>query len=109
MIAAIDLQVWRQGHGYGFHEFARRQGDFALAGATALLDIGADNVVRRAALTLFGVATSPVRVEAAETRLTGQPLDVRGDPRGVCGGAADRADSAIFTPAASTAATSRRS
>jgi aerobic carbon-monoxide dehydrogenase medium subunit len=74
MIAAIDLQVWRQGHGHGFHEFARRQGDFALAGATALLDIGADNVVRRATLTLFGVATSPVRVEAAEARLTGQPL-----------------------------------
>ena len=38
--------------------------------------------MRRAALTLFGVATSPVRVEAAEARLTGQPLDVRGDPRG---------------------------
>src|SRR5580693_1744076 len=74
MIAAIDLQVWRHGHGYGFHEFARRQGDFALAGAAALLDIGADNIVRRAALTLFGVGTSPARVEAAETRLTGQPL-----------------------------------
>jgi carbon-monoxide dehydrogenase medium subunit len=74
MIAAIDLQVWRRGHGYGFHEFARRQGDFALAGAAALLDIGADNVVRRAALTLFGVGTSPVRVEAAEARLTGQSL-----------------------------------
>lgn len=75
MIAAIDLQLWPQGHGYGFHEFARRQGDFALAGAAALLDIGADNVVHRAGLTLFGIGTSPVRVEAAEARLTGQPLD----------------------------------
>jgi carbon-monoxide dehydrogenase medium subunit len=75
MIAAIDLQLWRPGHGYGFHEFARRQGDFAIAGAAALLDVGADGLVRRAALTLFGVATSPVRVEAAEARLTGQPLD----------------------------------
>ncbi len=55
MIAAIDLPTWRLGHGYGFHEFARRQGDFALAGAAALLDVGADNMVRRAALTLFGV------------------------------------------------------
>jgi aerobic carbon-monoxide dehydrogenase medium subunit len=75
MIAAIDLQLWRQGHGYGFHEFARRHGDFALAGAAALIDIGADNVVRRAGLTLFGIGTSPVRVEAAEARLAGQPLD----------------------------------
>jgi aerobic carbon-monoxide dehydrogenase medium subunit len=75
MIAAIDLPIWRLGHGHGFHEFARRQGDFAIAGAAALLDVGADNVVRRSALTLFGVTASPLRVEAAEARLTGQPLD----------------------------------
>jgi len=75
MIAAIDLPVWRLGHGHGFHEFARRQGDFAITGAAALLDVGADNVVRRAALTLFGVGAAPLRVEAAEARLVGQPLD----------------------------------
>jgi len=75
MIAAIDLPTWRAGHGYGFHEFARRQGDFALAGAAAVLDVGADNVVRKAALALFGVTASPLRLEAAEARLVGQPLD----------------------------------
>ncbi|MFZ0609928.1 MAG: FAD binding domain-containing protein, partial [Xanthobacteraceae bacterium] len=46
MIAAIELPIWRRGHGHGFHEFARRHGDFALAGAAALLDIGAGGVVR---------------------------------------------------------------
>jgi aerobic carbon-monoxide dehydrogenase medium subunit len=75
LIAAIDLPIWRQGHGYGFQEFARRQGDFALTGAAALLDVGANNIVQRAALALFGVTPAPVRVEAAEARLTGQPLD----------------------------------
>jgi aerobic carbon-monoxide dehydrogenase medium subunit len=75
VIAAIDLPIWRLGHGHGFHEFARRQGDFAIAGAAALLDVGAANVVRRAALTLFGVAAAPLRVEAAEARLVGHPLD----------------------------------
>ncbi len=75
MIAAIDLPIWRQGHGYGFQEFARRHGDFALAGAAALLDVGANNIVRNAALALCGVAASPIRVEAAEVRLMGQPLD----------------------------------
>jgi carbon-monoxide dehydrogenase medium subunit len=75
MIAAIDLPIWRQGHGYGFQEFARRHGDFALAGAAVLLDVGANNIVRHAALALCGVAASPIRVEAAEVRLTGQPLD----------------------------------
>jgi aerobic carbon-monoxide dehydrogenase medium subunit len=75
MIAAIELPIWRLGHGYGFHEFARRHGDFALAGAAALLDIGAGNVVRRAALALFGVAEQPVRVDAAEAALIGKPID----------------------------------
>ena len=75
MIAAIDLPVWRQGHGYGFQEFARRRGDFALVGAAALLDIGAGNVVRRAALSLCGVGPSPVRLDAAEGTLVGQPID----------------------------------
>ena len=75
MIAAIDLPLWRNSHGHGFHEFARRHGDFAITGAAALLDVGANNVVRRAALTLFGVTASPLRVAAAEARLIGQPLD----------------------------------
>jgi aerobic carbon-monoxide dehydrogenase medium subunit len=75
MIAAIDLPIWRQGHGYGFQEFARRRGDFALAGAAALLDIGAGGVVRRAAVSLCGVGPTPVRLEAAEATLVGQPID----------------------------------
>jgi carbon-monoxide dehydrogenase medium subunit len=75
MIAAIEVPVWRLGHGHGFHEFARRHGDFALAGAAALLDVGAGGVVRRAALSLFGVAEQPVRVDAAEAALLGKPID----------------------------------
>ena len=75
VVAAVELPIWPAGHGHGFHEFARRHGDFALAGAAALLDVGPDNIVRKAALTLFGVAASPLRVDAAEARLTGQPLD----------------------------------
>ncbi len=75
MIAAVELPLWRLGHGYGFAEFARRRGDFAIAGAAALLDIGADYVVRRAALAVFGVAPGPVRLDAAEATLTGKPLD----------------------------------
>jgi carbon-monoxide dehydrogenase medium subunit len=75
MIAAVELPIWRLGHGHGFHEFARRHGDFALAGAAALLDVGADNIVRRAALALFGVAEQPVRLDAAEATLTGKAID----------------------------------
>ena len=75
MIAAIELALWRPSHGYGFHEFARRHGDFALAGAAALLDLDADCVVQRVALAVCGVAATPLRVDAAEATLTGKPLD----------------------------------
>jgi aerobic carbon-monoxide dehydrogenase medium subunit len=75
MIAAVDLPLWLQGSGYGFHEFARRQGDFALAGAAALLDVDAAGIVRRAALAAFGVAQQPVRLGAAEAALSGKPLN----------------------------------
>src|ERR1700733_11473104 len=75
MIARSELPIWRQGHGHGFHEFARRHGDFALAGAAALLGVGADGIVQQASLALCGVAPSPTRVEAAEVRLLGQKLD----------------------------------
>lgn len=75
MIAAVELPLWRLGHGYGFHEFARRQGDFALAGAAALIDLGVGDVVRRAAVALFGVAERPLRLDAAEATLIGKVLD----------------------------------
>jgi len=75
MIAAVDLPLWRPSHGYGFHEFARRQGDFAVVGAAALIDVGEGGVVRRAALALCGIGATPLRVDAAEARLTGRPLD----------------------------------
>jgi carbon-monoxide dehydrogenase medium subunit len=75
MLAAIELPLWPDGHGYGFHEFARRRGDFALVGAAALVEVDAQSTVRRAALALFGVAPSPLRVDAAEAALTGQRLD----------------------------------
>jgi carbon-monoxide dehydrogenase medium subunit len=76
IVTAIELKLWPAGHGYGFQEFARRHGDFALAGAAALLDVAPDRSVRRAAITLFGVAASPVRLDAAENRLRGKGLDM---------------------------------
>jgi CO/xanthine dehydrogenase FAD-binding subunit len=56
--------------GWGFHEIARRHGDFALAGVTALLRVE-DGRVSRARLALFGVGFTPVRAEAAEQTLVG--------------------------------------
>jgi aerobic carbon-monoxide dehydrogenase medium subunit len=75
ILTAVELPLWPAGHGFGFQEFARRRGDFAIVGAAALLELGADTAVKRASVTLCGVATAPVRMAAAEAALTGRPLD----------------------------------
>jgi aerobic carbon-monoxide dehydrogenase medium subunit len=74
ILVAVELPIWSAGHGYGFHEFARRHGDFAIAGAAALLEAG-NGIVRRVSLTLFGVTATPARIAAVETMLAGKRLD----------------------------------
>jgi carbon-monoxide dehydrogenase medium subunit len=75
IITIIEIPLWPAGHGYSFHEFARRRGDFAIVGAAALLDLARDQTVRRAALALCGVANAPLRLAAAEQLLTGKRFD----------------------------------
>jgi aerobic carbon-monoxide dehydrogenase medium subunit len=75
IITAIEIPLWPAGHGYSFHEYARRRGDFAIVGAAALLDLAPDQTIRRAALALCGVGTGPLRMTEAERMLTGKRLD----------------------------------
>jgi carbon-monoxide dehydrogenase medium subunit len=75
VVTAVELPLWPRGHGFGFREFARRQGDFAITGAAVLLDAGKDKIVRRVALALCGVANTAIRVSDAEAALTGKVLD----------------------------------
>ncbi|MDT3684220.1 MAG: xanthine dehydrogenase family protein subunit M [Pseudorhodoplanes sp.] len=75
IVTAIEIPLWPKGHGYGFHEFARRRGDFAIVGAAVLLDVNDDKMVKRASLALCGVATAPMRLTDAEAALIGKSLD----------------------------------
>jgi carbon-monoxide dehydrogenase medium subunit len=75
LLQAIRWPRWPEGHGSGFHEFARRRGDFAVAGAAALLDRAADGSVRRAAAVVFGVAERPVRLAGFEAAVVGKRID----------------------------------
>ena len=61
------------GTGTGFAEFARRLGDFAIAGAAAALTIRG-GICERARLTIIGMGRGPTRATAAETLLTGRRL-----------------------------------
>lgn len=75
ILRAIRWRPWSRGHGHGFHEYARRRGDFAIAGAAALLDFAADRSIRRAAIVAFGVEPAPRRLGRTERALLGRKLD----------------------------------
>ena len=69
IVTGVSFEPWPVGHGYAFEEFARRLGDFAVAGTAVLLDVGGDGVIRRASIALGGVGEGPVRCPEAEAAL----------------------------------------
>ncbi|HZV51809.1 MAG TPA: xanthine dehydrogenase family protein subunit M [Candidatus Dormibacteraeota bacterium] len=71
LLTEVSFPVWPPGTGHAFVEFARRHGDFAVAGAAVLLHLDGE-VVDRVAIALCGVAGTPVRATEAERRLLGE-------------------------------------
>lgn len=75
-LEAIRFTPWREGPdarcGYGFAEYARRHGDYAIVGCAALLSVDAAGSIGRAAAVLFGVEPSPTRLPGLEAALLGQ-------------------------------------
>jgi carbon-monoxide dehydrogenase medium subunit len=71
LLTTVKFPRWPAGHGYGFVEFARRHGDFAIASAAALLEMDSSRKVKRASLTLGGVAVGPIRMKQVEKALIG--------------------------------------
>ena len=75
LLAGISLDIWPEGHGYAFEEFARRHGDYAIVGVAALCTADAQGRLDRVSLTICGVAPGPVRMHEVETALRGRPMD----------------------------------
>jgi CO/xanthine dehydrogenase FAD-binding subunit len=75
LLTEIEVVLPPPGTGSAFVEFARRHGDFALAGAAVLVCLEADGSCARAAIALLAAGPVPVRAVAAEQALTGQHLD----------------------------------
>jgi aerobic carbon-monoxide dehydrogenase medium subunit len=77
ILTAVSFPVWEGRCGHGAAEFARRHGDFAIAGAVASVCLGSGGAVERAAIALFGLGSVPVRAGAAEQAVTGrQPSEI---------------------------------
>lgn len=73
LLTAVEIEPWARGHGYSFQEFARRHGDFAVVGVAALVEFQGGQV-SRAALSVCGTSTGPVRLRALEEKLVGTEL-----------------------------------
>jgi carbon-monoxide dehydrogenase medium subunit len=74
IITEIRLPPWPAGRRFGFAEFARRRGDFALAAAAVFYD--EDNgKARNAHVGVVGVADRPLRLPEVERVLDGNAVD----------------------------------
>ena len=72
IIVEIRLPAWPAGRRWGFQEFARRRGDFAMAAAAVFYDQDAGGRARNAHVGVIGVADRPLRLAAVEAVLNGQ-------------------------------------
>jgi carbon-monoxide dehydrogenase medium subunit len=75
IIVEIRLPAWPARRRWGFQEFARRRGDFAMAAAAVFYDQDADGRARNAHVGIIGVGDRPVRLPAVEGVLNGSVVD----------------------------------
>jgi carbon-monoxide dehydrogenase medium subunit len=66
VLTGISLPVRQPRSGFAVEEFARRHGDFAIAGASIAVELDADDRVRRCGIGLFGLGPTPLRAGALE-------------------------------------------
>jgi carbon-monoxide dehydrogenase medium subunit len=71
LLTGVRFPLWAKNHGHAFVEFARRHGDFAIVSAAALLEEDGGGKIKRASVTLGGVAAAPVRVRELEKAIMG--------------------------------------
>ena len=83
LLTGVSFPVWGGRSGFAVEEFARRHGDFAIAGATVGVELDGDDRIRRCAIGLIGLGSQPERAATAEAELTGRPVtDVEPDEVG---------------------------
>jgi len=75
IIVEVRLPPWPKNRRWGFQEFARRRGDFALAGAAVFYDEGAGGKAINAHVGVIGVGDRPLRLDAVEAVVNGQAID----------------------------------
>jgi carbon-monoxide dehydrogenase medium subunit len=75
IIVEIRLPAWPAGRRWGFQEFARRRGDFAMAAAAVFYDQDERGKARNAHVGVIGVGDRPLRLTAVEDVLNGESIN----------------------------------
>ncbi len=75
IIVEVRLPFWPAGRRWGFQEFARRRGDFALAAAAVFYDEDEGGKARNVRAGAIGVGDTPVRLRTVEQVLEGRAVD----------------------------------
>lgn len=73
VLVGVRFPAPAPGRRHGFAEIARRHGDYAMVGVALNVDLGTDGRVAAARVVLFGAADTPVRAQAVEAALLGEP------------------------------------
>jgi carbon-monoxide dehydrogenase medium subunit len=74
VLTGVRFPVWNGRSGFAVHEFARRHGDFAIAGALVAVSVDDDERVSRCAIGLLGLGSTVRRASAAEAAVVGKPV-----------------------------------
>ncbi len=75
LITEVKLPPWPAGRRWGFEEFARRRGDFAMAAVAVFYDQDGGNSAKDAHIGVIGAGSIPRRLAAAEAALNGKAVD----------------------------------
>jgi len=82
ILTTVRFPVWGGRSGFAIEEFARRHGDFAIAGAAVAIELDDDRVAR-CGIGLLGLGSTPLRGSAGEAAVIGQPVgDIDADEIG---------------------------
>ena len=82
LIVSVHLPPWKFGRHWAFEEFARRRGDFALAGVALFYDLNAVGQVDAIQIGAIGVGDTPVRLRCGGEHAARPYRRPYSDPRG---------------------------
>src|ERR1700743_218105 len=74
ILTEVHLPAWPAARRWAFLEFARRKGDFAMAGVALYYDLDGGGRVTNAHVGAIGVADRPIRLTEVEALLNGNPM-----------------------------------